>query len=329
LALTPDGKVLVTETRRNRIRILSDTNGDGHADAIDTFADRANGLNIPFGMAFDASHFYLGNTGEVRRYAYRKGQARLDGIGDRITELTPGGYNQHWTRNVRVAPDGRLFVTVGSGSNANVEPHPRASVLVMNADGSDRKVFADGLRNPVGMDFHPVTGEAYVTVNERDGLGDNLVPDYFTRIRDGEFFGWPFVYLRASNRDPRRREDDPRIAGTRTPDVLFQAHSAALGLTFYRGDTFPQRYRHGAFVMFRGSWNRHQGTGYKMVFIPFDDDNRPIGAYEDFVTGFLIDPTGPTTFGRPVGVLELPDGSLIFTEEANGFIYRLSYAGTH
>ncbi len=327
LALTPEGHVLVTETPRNRIRLLRDENKDGHADAVETFATAENNLQAPFGMSFDKTHFYLGNTGEVRRYAYQRGQLRLEGKGEHITQLTPWGYNQHWTRNVRIAPDGRLFVTVGSKSNVDVEPHPRASVLVMNGDGTNRRVFADGLRNPVGLDFHPITHEPYVTVNERDKLGDDLVPDYLTRIRQGEFYGWPYVYLTPKLRDPRRPENDPRIPHTKTPDVLFQSHSAALGVVFYRGKQFPPRYRNGAFVAFRGSWNRHAGTGYKIVYVPFNKDHRPTGTYEDFVTGFLIDPQGPTTFGRPVAVLILPDGSLIFTEEANGFIYRVSWVG--
>jgi glucose/arabinose dehydrogenase len=332
LALSPEGDVLVTETRKNRIRRLRDSNGDGKPDAATIFADGSNGLAIPFGMAFTDSHFYLGNTDAVLRFAYRRGQERLEGHGEKITDLTAGGYGQHWTRNVRVSPDGtHLFVTVGSASNNDVEEPPRASVLRMNLDGSGRETFADGLRNPVGLDFHPRTGEVYVTVNERDRLGDDLVPDYLTRIRKGEFFGWPWAYLSPKHVDPAHAKggvstNPGAVARTVTPDVLFQAHSAALGLAFYRGDAFPPKYRNGAFVAFRGSWNRSQGTGYKIVFVPFGDDGRPLGHYEDFVTGFLADPSGPTTWGRPVGVLVLPDGSLLFTEEENQRIYRVTYA---
>jgi glucose/arabinose dehydrogenase len=331
LALTPEGDVLVTETPENRIRRLRDTNGDGRPDEATIFADRSNGAAIPFGMAFTGSHFYLGNTDAVLRFPYRTGQQRLEGRGEKIAELTGGGYRQHWTRNVRVSPDGtHLFVTVGSASNNDVEEPPRASVLRMNLDGGGRETFADGLRNPVGLDFHPRTGEVYVTVNERDRLGDDLVPDYLTRIRKGEFFGWPWAYLSSTHLDPAHvkggASTNPGAAArTLTPDVLFQAHSAALGLAFYRGDAFPPKYRNGAFVAFRGSWNRSQGTGYKVVFVPFGDDGRPLGRYEDFVTGFLVDPSGPTTWGRPVGLLVLPDGSLLFTEEENERIYRVAY----
>jgi glucose/arabinose dehydrogenase len=332
LALTPEGDVLVTETRANRIRRLRDTDGDGRPDQMTTFADESNGANIPFGMAFSDSHFYLGNTDAVLRFPYRKGQSRLEGRGEQITALTGGGYNQHWTRNVRVSPDGRqLFVTVGSASNNDVEPAPRASVLRMNLDGSGRETFADGLRNPVGLDFHPRTGDVYVTVNERDKLGDDLVPDYVTRVRRGEFFGWPWAYLSPKHLDPAHTKDGAStnpaaVARTVTPDVLIESHSAALGLAFYRGDAFPPKYRNGAFVALRGSWNRSRGTGYKLVFVPFDDGGRPLGHYEDFVTGFLVDPSGPTTWGRPVGVLVLPDGSLLFTEEENERIYRVTHA---
>jgi len=331
LALTPNGEVLVTETRKNRIRLLHDSDGDGVADVNQTFATAENGVNIPFGMAFADNFFFLGNTGAVLRFPYSKGEAKLMGKGEKIAALTPGGYNQHWTRNVVVSPDGeKLYVSIGSRSNVDEESLPRASVQEMNLDGSNQQTFAYGLRNPVGLDFHPTTGELYTTVNERDGMGDDLVPDYFTRIRQGEFYGWPYAYLTPNLLEPRQTSNGQSkrpdlVAQTQTPDVLFQAHSAALGLQFYDGATFPSKYRNGAFVAFRGSWNRNQGTGYKIVFIPFDDNQQPKGYYEDFLTGFLINPSGPNTWGRPVGLLVLPDGSLLVTEEANNRIYRIQY----
>ncbi|HEY9748604.1 MAG TPA: sorbosone dehydrogenase family protein [Allocoleopsis sp.] len=334
LALTPNGDVLVTETRQNRIRLLRDTNGDGVADVKKTFAGPSNGLFLPLGMAFAPGSFFLGNTNAVLRFPYQPGQDQLRGQGQRIAQLPGEGYNQHWTRNVVVSPDQqKLYVSVGSESNADTEPLPRASVQVMNLDGSNPQTFAYGLRNPVGLDFHPVTGALHTTVNERDGLGDDLVPDYLTQVQAGEFYGWPYAYLAPNLLDPRHapggKSDRPELAAqTRTPDVLFQAHSAALGLQFYDGNTFPQRYRNGAFVAFRGSWNRNQGTGYKVVFVPFNAQGRAEGYYEDFLTGFLIDPNGPTTWGRPVGLLVLPDGSLLVTEEANGRIYRIQYQGS-
>ena len=334
LALTPSGDVLVTETRENRIRLLRDTNSDGVADVRSSFASGENGVNIPFGMTFSADSFFLGNTDAVLRFPYTKGQQQLTGTGKKIAALPGGGYNQHWTRNVVVSPDGqKLYVSVGSESNVEEEPLPRASVQVMNLDGSNQQTFAFGLRNPIGLDFHPTTKQLYATVNERDQIGDDLVPDYFTRIQKGEFYGWPYAYLTPKNLDPRQTQNGKSkrpelVAKTQTPDVLFQAHSAALGLQFYDGKTFPEKYRNGAFVAFRGSWNRDRGTGYKIVFVPFNSNGRPQNYYEDFLTGFLLDPTVPTTWGRPVGLLVLPDGSLLLTEEANNRIYRIQYRGS-
>ncbi len=333
LALTPSGDILVTETRQNRIRLLRDTNSDGVADVSKIFAGQQNEINIPFGMTFTDGYFFVGNTGEVRRFPYKKGQQQISGTGEKIATLTPGGYNQHWTRNVVASPDGKkLYVSVGSRSNADEEPLPRASVQVINLDGSNQQTFASGLRNPVGLDFHPKTKALYATVNERDGLGDDLVPDYLTRVQQGAFYGWPYAYLKPNLLDPRQLNNGKSkrpdlVSRTKTPDVLFQAHSAALGLQFYDGKTFPEKYRNGAFVAFRGSWNRNQGTGYKLVFAPFDSTGRAKGYYEDFLTGFLVDPSVAETWGRPVGLLVLPDGSLLFTEEANNRIYHVQYRG--
>lgn len=331
LALTPDGDVLVTETRQNRIRRLIDSNNDGIIDNSVIFASADNGLDIPFGMAFAKGYFFVGNHNKVLRFPYTLNQDKISGKGEKIADLPGGGYRQHWTRNVIVSPDEqKLYVSIGSRSNADIEPLPRASVQVMNLDGSEQETFAYGLRNPVGLDFHPQTQALYTTVNERDRLGDDLVPDYLARLGKGEFYGFPYAYLSPNLLDPRHvknnRSVKPDLASkTVTPEVLFQSHSAALGLQFYDQNTFPEKYQGGAFVAFRGSWNRDQGTGYKVVFVPFDEQGKPKGYYEDFLTGFLSDPSVPTTWGRPVGLLVLPDGSLLITEEANGRIYRVQY----
>jgi glucose/arabinose dehydrogenase len=333
LAVTPTGDLLVTETPDNQIRLLRDTDGDGAADYTTIFADASNGLNLPFGMAFADNAFFVGNTGEVLRFDYTPGEERLSGRGEAIADLPGEGYRQHWTRNVVVSPTGdKLYGSVGSESNVQEEPLPRASVQVMNLDGSAQETFAFGLRNPVGLDFHPLTGQLYTTVNERDGLGDDLVPDFFTGLSAGEFYGWPYAYFTPDRLDPRRSLDPNSaaaqwVAGTQTPDVLFQAHSAALGLQFYDGDTFPPAYRNGAFVAFRGSWNRNTPTGYKLVFVPFDEAGNPQGEYRDFLTGFLLSEDPPQTWGRPTGLLVHPDGSLLFTEEENNRIYRVQYTG--
>ncbi len=331
LALTPEGGVLLAQSRGDKISLLRDTDGDGSIDTTTVFADKRNGLNAPFGMAFLGDRFFLGNTDGVRSYPWKKGQLALEGEGEEIAELPGGGYNQHWTRNVIADANQRwLYVAVGSKSNVDVEESPRATILRMRPDGSERTVFASGLRNPVGLALHPGTGALYATVNERDELGDDLVPDYLTRVEEGGFYGWPYAYLRPNLLDPRRMKDGrserPDLAEkTLSPDVLFESHSAALGLCFSEGKHFPERYRRGAFVAFRGSWNRSKGTGYKIVFVPFDEEGRPAGHYEDFVRGFLTDESAPRTWGRPVGVIMLPDGSLLFSEEENGRLYRVTY----
>ena len=334
--LTPEGDLLVSCGRTNKIHLLRDTDGDGVSDERHEFLNEAAGAKLPFGMDFAEVdgrwYFYLGNTDAVVRYPYETGATSLSGPPQVISELPGEGYNQHWTRNVRVSPDGRhLYATVGSESNVDAEAPPRAAVLRMNLDGTDRRVFAAGLRNPVGLDFHPVSGEVYVNVNERDELGDDLVPDYLTRVQEGGFYGWPYAYLTAENVDPRRadegRSERPDLAAqTITPDVLYQAHSAALGLAFCDNDTWPAGYQRGAFSVFRGSWNRDRGTGYKVVFVPFIG-NRAAGHYEDFVTGFLLEPEGPKACARPVGAVFAADGSLLFTDEGNGRVYRVSYEG--
>lgn len=331
MTLTPDGDVLAVQSRRDRISLLQDRDKDGVAEVNKLFAASENGLNQALGMTFAGNSFYVANTGNVLRFDYQPGQQQLQGRGTEITKLTPGGYNQHWTRNIVTSPDGnKLYVSVGSKSNVDSEELPRASIQVMNLDGSERSTYAYGLRNPVGLDFHPITGELYTTVNERDLLGDDLVPDYFTKVKLGGFYGWPYAYLTPDLLDPRRLQDErserPDLAAqTITPDVLFQAHSAALGLQFYDGKQFPERYHNGAFVAFRGSWNRDRGTGYKIVFVPFGEDNQPLGYYEDFLTGFLVNPDGPDAWARPVGLLVLPDGSLLLAEDGNGRIYHISY----
>jgi glucose/arabinose dehydrogenase len=332
MTLTPKGDVLAVQSRQDKIVLLQDKDRDGVAEVEQTFGDRNNNLDQPLGVTFADGSFYVANTGEVLRFDYQP-ETPLEGTGTIITQLTPGGYNQHWTRNIVTSPDGnKLYVSVGSRSNVEPEELPRASIQVMNLDGSERDTYAYGLRNPVGLDFHPTTEELYTTVNERDLLGDNLVPDYLTRVQQGGFYGWPYAYLSPDLLDPRRmqgeRSERPELAAkTITPDVLFQSHSAALGLQFYDKQQFPTKYHNGAFVAFRGSWNRDRGTGYKIVFVPFSENHQPLGYYEDFLTGFLVDPTGPDTFARPVGLLVMPDGSLLLAEDGNNRIYRISYVG--
>jgi glucose/arabinose dehydrogenase len=350
MTVTPNGDVLAVQSKEDKITLLQDQNQDGVAEVSQTFGDRRNNLDQPLGVTFAGGAFYVANTGEVLRFNYQPGQLKLEGTGTEITQLTPGGYHQHWTRNIVTSPDGKqLYVSVGSQSNVEPEALPRASIQVMNLDGSERSTYASGLRNPVGLDFHPVTGKLFAAVNERDLLGDDLVPDYFTQVKQNGFYGWPYAYLSSELLDPRRMQGDkseqPELAAkTITPDVLFQAHSAALGVQFYDQRQFPKKYHNGAFVAFRGSWNRDRGTGYKIVYVPFGKKHQPLGYYEDFLTGFLadgrglggfpherpvqeVDPDVPTAFARPVGLQVMPDGSLLLAEDGNNRIYRISYQG--
>ncbi|CAF0954180.1 unnamed protein product [Adineta steineri] len=330
LIYTPTGDILVSEPSANRISCLVDNNHDGYPDERLTFADASNGLSSPFGMTFINGYFYVGNKDATRRYLWTSGSRNIKGTGEIIMSYPQTG---HSTRTVVMEPnDNRLLVSIGSESNVNVEPSPRASIQQINLNGSNQTTFASGLRNPVGLAFHPITNDLYVACQERDELGDDLVPDFFTRVQQNDFYGWPYAYMSSNLTDPRRRlsngtsERPDLVSITKTPDVLFQAHSAVLDMRFYTGNQFPDRYRNGAFAALHGSWNRNNGTGYKIVFIPFDKNtNRPIGSYEDFVYGFLTNPTGPDTFGRPVGILVLKDGSLLFSEDGNDRIYQVQY----
>ena len=330
LIYTPTGDILVSELSASRISCLVDNDDDGYPDERITFADASNGLDYPFGMAFLNGYFYVANRDATRRYRWISGSRTITGTGEIVMTYPSNG---HITRTILITPneDG-ILVSIGSASNVDVEPAPRASIQQANLDGSNQTTFASGLRNPVGLAFHPISNDLYVTCQERDGLGDDLVPDYFTRVQPNDFYGWPYAYMSPNLTDPRRRlangssEQPDLAAATQTPDVLFQAHSAVLDMRFYTGAQFPSRYHKGAFAAFHGSWNRNSGTGYKIVFIPFDSStNRPIGYYEDFIYGFLTNSSGPDTFGRPVGLLVLKDGSLIFTEDGNNRIYLVQY----
>ncbi|TWT78379.1 Membrane bound L-sorbosone dehydrogenase [Posidoniimonas polymericola] len=314
----------------NRIVLLRDANGDGSVDKRFEFASKANGLNQPYGMAVVDGYFYVGNVDSVMRWPYRDGMTRLEGEGERIAELPAGGYNHHWTRNLLATNDGgRLLVTVGSSSNVGEhgmeEEERRACILAMNPDGSGEELYASGLRNPVGMDYNPVTGELWTAVNERDEIGDNLVPDYLTSVRRGGWYGWPYSYY-GDLPDPRWGEDPHEELASQAivPDVPVGSHTASLGLAFYTGDKFPERYHQGAFVGQHGSWNRAKFAGYKVVFVPFDEAGRPQPP-EDFLAGFIADGDASQVYGRPVSVEVTTQGDLLVSDDDGGVIWRVSY----
>ncbi len=336
----PNGDIFVAETRAGRVRVLR-LSEDGSKPVKDEVY--AGGLHEPFGIAFfpadNPQWVYVANTDSVVRFRYRNGDLKSDGKPETvIAELPTGG---HSTRDIVFTGDGkRMLLSVGSRSNdaegmkgnasadklalgasGGLETR-RADVLSFNPDGTDAKIFATGIRNCVGLAIHPATGDAYCSTNERDGVGDNLVPDYVTRVREGAFYGWPWFYI--------GNHEDPNHAGERqdlkdkisVPDVLIQAHSASLGLTFYNGGAFPAEYRGDGFAAEHGSWNRARRTGYKVIRIRMKD-GAPTGEYEDFMTGFVINDS--EVWGRPVGVTVTRDGALLVSEDGNGTIWRITH----
>jgi glucose/arabinose dehydrogenase len=314
----------------NRIMLLRDGDRDGKPERKIALLW---GLNRPVGMLYLNGWLYVANTDELVRYPFQPGDTAIMAAPRRVLELPAGGYNNHWTRNVVANADGtKLYLTVGSATNVDEEriderDPRRAAILELAPDGRGMRVYASGLRNPLGLDWAPGTGSLWTVVNERDGLGDDLVPDYLTSVRDGAFYGWPYAYW-GRREDPRQRDRRPDlVARSLAPDFALGAHTASLGLAFYTGSVFPERYRGGAFIGQRGSWNRSGLAGYRVLFVPFDR-GRPSGAAEDFLTGFLADSAAAKVFGRPVGVAELPDGSLLVADDPANRVWRVAYRGS-
>jgi glucose/arabinose dehydrogenase len=331
IVTAPNGDLFVSESRADRLRLLRDADGDGKPEVNSVFV---TGLNKPFGIAFypvgpNPQFIYIANTDTVVRYPYRSGQTKADGEAERIVaslpqggRLTGGG---HWTRDLAFSKDGKkLYVSIGSRTNNDEEIPERAAIHQYNPDGSGFRLYATGIRNPVGLAVHPVTGDLWTSVNERDGLGDDLPFEYVTKVKDGGFYGWPWFYIGPSY-DPRYEGKRPEMRNKVTiPDVLIQAHSASLDLAFYTGSRFPREYRNHIFVAEHGSWNRARRTGYKVLRVPVEN-GKATGEYEDFVTGFVT-PEG-RVWGRPVGVTTAKDGSLMVTDDGTGSIWRVSYEG--
>ncbi|MGI8555836.1 MAG: PQQ-dependent sugar dehydrogenase [Pyrinomonadaceae bacterium] len=322
LTLAPNGDVFVSDAGANKIIILRDTNGDGVADQRFTFAEN---LSQPFGIAFNGDYFYVANTDSVVRFKYKSGQTKAEGEPEKLITLTRGGYNQHWTRNIIFSPDGqKLYVSIGSSGNVGIETDERrAAISEYNPDGSGYRLYASGIRNPIGLAWNPVTKQLWTAANERDGLGDNLVPDFVTSVKDGAFYGFPYYYI-GMNKDPRRPEEIKLKEPPTIPEVLVQAHSAALGLVFYNGKMFPDEYTGDALVALHGSWNRENLTGYKIIRIKMKD-GKPVGGYEDFLTGWLPNENSREVWGRPVGLLVNFDGSLLICDDGANKIWRVSY----
>ena len=347
IRMAPNGDLFVAERAAGRIRVLRQ-----NGSATPQSAVFAAGLVGPFGIAFyplgaDPQWVYIGNTDSVVRFPYRNGDLTARGPAETIVPQLPVG--GHRTRDVVFAPDGNtMYVSVGSGSNVAermgkrdgaelqswVSSHPlgatwgdeadRADVLAFDPQGHNGRIFATGIRNCVGMAVAPVGGTLWCSTNERDGLGDDVPPDFITRVRDGAFYGWPWYYIGA-HEDPRHQGERPDLKDKITiPDVLIQAHSASLGMTFYGGTQFPAEYRGSIFAAEHGSWNRSKRTGYKIIRV-IVKDGVPTGEYEDFATGFVV--SDSEVWGRPVGVAVDKDGALLVSEDANGTIWRISHTG--
>ena len=328
MAVAPNGDVFLAQTAIDEITLLIDSDADGHADEIVPFV---TGLDGPHGLALRDGYLYIADLRGIWRLPYLAGQRRAVGAPERITPPGAfGGAGGHWTRNIAFDTEGRyIYAAIGSASNISEESAPRATVTRFNMDGSGGRTFAGGLRNPVGIAVHPKTGALYTVVNERDGMGDGLVPDFLTRVQDGEFYGWPYAYI-GPNPQPGFAERRPDLVQQSiVPDVLFQAHSAPLGLVFADSDQFPQDWRDDALVALHGSWNAARPTGYKVVRVPFEN-GRPTGGYENFVTGFWVDTaegwSGGNTaqvIGRPAGLALARDGSLLIADDAANVIWRV------
>ena len=316
MAWAPNGDVFISEPSLNQVTIVH----DGKASPF------ATGFSNPHGLAFHNGALYVGDLDAVWRVAYKDG-ALAGGARTRVTTDSFGSNGGHSTRDIVFGPNGTLYVAIGSKNNIGEDSAPRATVQKVMADGH-LQTFASGLRNAVGIAFYPGTNDLYVTVNERDGLGDGLVPDYLTRIRQGDFFGWPYAYIGPHPAPDFGVKRPDLVAKTKTPDVLFQSHSAPLGLVFYDGNEFPADYKGDAFVALHGSWNSAAPTGYKVVRVKFAN-GRPVGGYEDFLTGFWSGATSPAqVWGRPAGLLVAKDGSLLVADDPGQTIWRVRYVGS-
>ena len=321
LTVAPNGDIFLAVTGAGEIVVLRDPQNTGGAQGREVFVD---GMKRPFGIAFHEDYVYIGNTNELLRFRYDPKTSKRLGEKEHLLDLPPGG---HETRSLAFSADGKhLFIGVGSNSNISTGEEPRrAAVTICDPDGKNARLFATGLRNPVGLALEPVTGEVWTSVNERDELGDDLPPDYFTSLKDGGFYGWPYSYI-GDNVDQRVKPQRPDlVARAIIPDVLLGAHVAPLQFAFYTGKQFPESYRGGAFVAEHGSWNRAKRSGYQIAFVAFKN-GKPSADPVPFMTGLVPDPGGRDVNGRPVGVAVAPDGSLLVSDDGAGAIYRISVA---
>jgi glucose/arabinose dehydrogenase len=321
LIVAPNNDIFLSDMGSGEIVILRDPQNTGGAQLRENFV---TGLTRPFGIAFHDDYVYVGTMKQLVRFKYDPKTSRRLGEAEPLLDLPGGG---HDTRSVAFSKDGKhVFIGVGSESNVSPGEEPiRAAVTICDPDGKNARQYATGLRNPVGLALDPATGQVWTTVNERDELGDDLPPDYFTSLKDGGFYGWPYSYI-GDNVDDRAKPQRPDLVATAiVPDVLLGAHVAPLQFAFYTGKQFPESYRGGAFVAEHGSWNRSKRSGYQIAFVAFKD-GQPSADPVAFMTGLIPDPLSGTVYGRPVGVAVAPDGSLLVSDDGAKVIYRISVA---
>ncbi len=321
LIVAPNGDIFLADMGVGEIVVLRDPQNTGGAQVREDFV---TGLTRPFGIAFHGDYVYVGEMKELVRFKYDPKTSKRLGEAEHLMNLPGGG---HDTRSVVFSKDGKhVFVAVGSESNVSPGEEPiRAAVTICDPDGKNARQFAAGLRNPVGLALEPVTGQVWTAVNERDELGDDVPPDYFTSLKDGGFYGWPYSYI-GDSVDARVKPQRPELVAKATvPDVLLGAHVAPLQFAFYTGKQFPESYRGGAFVAEHGSWNRSTRAGYQVAFVAFKN-GQPSADPVPFMTGLVPDPSSGTVYGRPVGVAVAPDGSLLVSDDGAAVIYRISVA---
>jgi glucose/arabinose dehydrogenase len=330
MKIAPNGDIFLAESGGNRIRVISSAAGSEQATGATVFA--SNLPERPYGIAFyppgnDPHYVYIATEGHVLRYPYHTGDLQARGNAETIIADLPQGH--HWTRDVIFTADGsKMLVAVGSGSNDAEEGIDaeawRADILEYSPDGTNKRVYASGLRNPVTLTFNPTTQALWTTVNERDGMGDNLPPDYAAHVAENGFYGWPWYYI-GSHQDAQHNGQHPEWDGkVITPDILLQPHSAPLGCAFYTGTDYPAQYRGDLFIAMHGSWNRAQRTGYKLVHARFRN-GKATGEYDDFLTGFVT--KDGNVWGRPVGVAIAKDGAVLLSDDASGTVWKIRYTG--